>query len=169
MHKIKRHQAYLVIIITFFIQVFLSNFLGTSPFKPNLLIIITAFFALFTDKRLGLEVGFLSGLLLDIFSIRFFGLNTILFSLGGYLIGKYNNKFYREGPLTHIILTFAISFFIFSSNFLFVNLRSLSTPQSPLNLIFNTSVFIPSLLNSFLAIWIYAFFLRVFRMSENNL
>lgn len=170
MYKIKRHLAYLVILLAFFIQVLLSNFLGPSIIKPNLMIIITIFFALFTDRKFGLEAGFASGILLDIFSIRFFGLNTILFACGGYLIGRYNNKFYRDSVITHIILTFIVSFSILFLYFLFVNLRSPSMPALlSLNMIFSGSLLIPSLLNSFLGIWVYAFLTRVFQLSENTL
>ena len=170
MHKIKRHNAYPLILLAFFLQILLSNFLGFSIFKPNLMIIITTFFALFTDRRFGFEVGLVSGILLDIFSIRFFGLNAILFAFGGYLIGKYNNKFYRESIITHIILTFIMSFFILSLYFLFVNLGSPSiSPGLGLNIIFSASLIISSLLNSFFGIWVYAFLSRIFRLSESML
>lgn len=167
MHDIKRYHAYLLIIITFFIQVFLGNFLGSSLLKPNLMIVITVFFALFTDRKFGFETGAVSGFLLDIFSVRFFGLNTILFALGGYLVGKYNNKFYRDSVITHAILTFAVSYFIFFSYFLFVNFCSSHAPLPTwLNFVFSPSIFIPSFLNSFLAIWVYAFLARIFQLSE---
>lgn len=170
MREIKRPPAYLAVFFTFLIQVFISNFLGTSAIKPNLMIIMTAYFALFTDRKFGLEIGLLSGILLDIFSIRFFGLNAILFALGGYLIGKYNNKFYRGSIITHIIFTFTLSVFILSLYFLFVNQRILSpSPRIGLNAVFSTPLFITSLLNSFLGIWIYAFLSRVFRLSEGTL
>lgn len=170
MRDIKRYQAYTLIIITFLIQILLGNFLGSSLFKPNLMIVITAFFALFTDRKFGFEIGAVSGFLLDVFSVRFFGLNTILFALGGYLVGKYNNKFYRESIITHVILTFAASYFIFFAYFLFVNFRSSHAPLPPwLNFIFSPSIFIPSLLNSLLAIWVYAFLARILRLGEGGL
>ena len=168
MYKVKRYQAYSLILITFFIQISLSKFFVASHIKPNLMIIITVFFALFTDRKFGFETGLVSGLLLDIFSVRFFGLNAILFALGGYLVGRYNNKFYKESIITHAVLTFAISFFIFSTYFLFVSIRSLSRePYLGLNFIFNPSILIPSLLNSFLCIWIYAFLARILRLGED--
>ena len=168
MHKTKRLHMYLSILLTFFIQVSLSSFFGSSLIKPNLMIVITVFFALFTDKKFGFEAGLLSGILLDIFSIRFFGLNSVLLALGGYLIGRYNTKVYRESVITHIILTFAISFFILSLYFLFVTLHSPSMPRRlGLNIIFNTSVLGSSLFNSFLGIWVYAFLSTVFRLSGN--
>jgi len=170
MHKIRRSAAYLSICLTFFIQIFLSGLLDFTLIKPNLMIIMTTFFALFTDKKFGFEIGLFSGLLLDFFSIRFFGLNAILFAIGGYIAGKYNNKFYKESIITHIILTFLMSYYILSSYFLFVNLRSISAPSSiRLNVFFNPTLLFVSLFNSFIGIWVYAFLLRVFRLSERLL
>ena len=168
MYKIKRNHAYLVILLVFFIQLLLSNFLGFSIIKPNLMIITVTFFAIFTDRKFGFEAGFLSGMLLDIFSIRFFGLNAVLLAFGGYLTGKYNNKFYKDSIITHVILTFVISFFVLSLYFLFLNLRNLSIlPLPGLNDIFGPPIIISSLLNSFLGIWMYAFFIRVFQLSKS--
>lgn len=169
MRKIKHNHAYLAILLVFFIQVLLSNFLAFGLLRPNLMIIITFFFAFFTDEKFGFKIGLLSGILLDIFSIRFLGLNTFLFSFSGYIIGRYNNKFYKDSVITHIILTFMISFFILSVYFLFVNLRNPSMPRIGLNIIFSPPILILSLLNSFLGIWIYAFLLRIFRLSESTL
>ena len=170
MRRIKRLHAYPVIFLAFIIQILLSNLLGVAAIKPNLMIIITAFFALFTDRNFGFEVGLLSGMLLDIVSIRFFGINTILFAFGGYLIGRYNTKFYKDSIITHIIITFATSFFILSAYLFFVSLRNpAGSSLLDLSIIFNSSILISSLINSFLAIWIYAFFTNVFRLSESSL
>lgn len=157
-------------IVAFLLQVLLSNFWSYSAIKPNLMIIITAFFALFTDRRFGFEMGLSSGILLDLFSIRFFGLNAILYALGGYLVGRYNNKFYRNSIITHIILTFVVSFFILLSYFLFVNLHYSSTlSRIGGNIFFSPTVIVSSLLNSFLGVWVYAFLVRIFRLSEDTL
>ena len=170
MRKIRRRLAYPVILLAFFAQILVSNFLGSSSAKPNFMIVATAFFAIFTDRRFGFEAGLVSGLLLDIFSVRFFGLNAVLFALGGYIIGRYNAKFYRDSVITHSILTFALSLFILSLYFLFVNLYSPSAPQrSGLSAVFSAPLFIPSLLNSFLGIWAYAFLSRVFQLGESAL
>ncbi len=170
MHRIKRRPAYILILLAFFIQILLGNFFGSSAMKPNIMIIITTFFALFTNEKFGCEAGAVSGMLLDIFSIRLFGLNTLLFALGGYIVGRYNTKFYRDSIITHLIITFAMSLFILSSLLLFLNLRnSFSLPRLGPNMIFTPSILASSLLNAFLGIWIYAFLCRIFRLSECEL
>jgi len=170
MYRINRKQAYLVIALAFLLQISLSNFLHFSHIKPNLMLIVTVFFALSTNERFGAETGFFSGLLLDIFSIRSFGLNAVLFAAGGYLIGKSNNKFYRDSVITHVILTFTASFFVLSGYFAFINARTPSVPNGiTLKSLLDSSILSVSLLNAFLGIWIYAFLIRVLGISEIEL
>ncbi len=167
MHRIDRRHAYPVIILTFLLQLLISNFLTSASLKPNLMLIITVFFALFSNARFGAETGFLSGLLLDIFSIRLFGLNAILYAAGGYIIGKNNNKFYKDSAMTHIILTFGVSFFILWTYFAVVSVRN-----SPLSFgtgmksVFSPSILSVSAINAFLGIWVYAFLIKVLGISE---
>ena len=171
MYSIKRRAAYLAIFFAFAMQMMLSNFHIPQSVRPNLMIIMVVFFALFTDKRFAFETGLVSGFLLDIFSIRFFGLNAVLFACCGYVIGKYNGKFYRESVITHIIITFAVSFLILSLYYFAINLRPLSAaplPSGPPR-IFASSVFVVSLINAFLGVWIYAFLCRVLRVSEKTI
>jgi len=170
MRKIKPREIYPAILAVFFIQMALGCFFGFTSVRPNLMIIITTFFALFTDRRSGFASGAASGLLLDIFSIRTFGINTVLFAVTGYVVGRYNTKFYRASVITHVIITFAVSLSILSLYFLFVNLRA-SFGLSPIGAgrVFHTSVVASSLLNAFLGPWIYAFLCRLFGLSEHEL
>ena len=159
----------MLILLAFFVQMALGLFLRPGAVKPNLMIIVTIFLALFTDERFGAKAGALSGMLLDIFSIRFFGLNTILFAFGGYLVGKYNSKFYKNSIITHFIVTFAASLAILLPGFLIVNLSDPPESQRLLNLILSPAVLAASLLNSFLSILLYAFLSRMFGLCEREL
>ncbi|MBL7070674.1 MAG: rod shape-determining protein MreD [Candidatus Omnitrophica bacterium] len=170
MHRVKRGQAYTVILLGFFLQLVISDLLRSGTVKPNILIIVTAFFALFSSGKFGAETGFFCGLLLDIFSIRLFGLNAMLFAAGGYIIGKSNTKFYRDSMITHFILTFTLSFIVLSAYFIIVSARGPSVSHwAGSRLLFNSPVVLISLLNSFLAIWIFAFLTRVLGLSETAL
>ena len=170
MHKIKRFPAYIAILSAFFIQILLGDIFSSGALRPNIMIIITIFFALFTNKKFGCETGAVSGMLLDIFSVRFFGLNTILFAFCGFIVGKYRTKFYRDSVITHFIITFIVSFFILSFYILFAKLAALSGLSAlGFNIIFHPSIFISSLLNSFLGVCVYAFLYRFFKLNECEL
>ena len=168
MHKIRISHAYLLILFTFFLQLPLTDFLNAGAARPNFMIIVTIFLALFTNEKFGLKTGLVSGLLLDIFTLRLFGLHTMLFAFSGYIIGKYNNKFYRESFVTHIIITFFTSAFILSSYLLFTVLQNRPL-LSHLNLyaIFGSGVMLSSLYNSLLGVLVYAFLCKIFHLSES--
>ena len=159
-----------MIMLAFFAQVFLSDFLKVGGIRPNLMIMMTVFFALFTDERFGLEVGFVCGMILDIFSLRLFGLNTILFSFAGYFIGRFNSKIYRESIITHAIMIFAASFFILSLYRLFIGIQNkYLVSYLSFGFIFSPVVFLSAAYNSFLGVFVYTLLNRILRLGETSI
>lgn len=169
MYKINRLRDYGMILLAFFAQVFLSDLLRLGSVKPNFMIVMTVFFALFTNERFGLEAGFVCGTILDIFAMRLFGLNIILFSSAGYLIGKFNGKIYRESIITHAIMIFAASFFILSLYRLFIGIQNKFTlPYLSFGFLFSPVVFLSAAYNSFLGIFVYTFLNRILKLGETS-
>ncbi|MBU4376972.1 MAG: rod shape-determining protein MreD [Candidatus Omnitrophica bacterium] len=170
MYKINRLRDYSLILLAFFLQVSLANSLSLFGAKPSFPIILAVFFALFTDERYGFETAFFAGILLDIFSLRLFGLNTILFSIVGYFIGRFNTKIYRESMATHAILIFLSTIFILSAYrfFLCLENRFLLSNLS-FSFVFSPSTFLSAIYNSFLGILIYTFLSRVFNLGETSI
>ncbi|MDP3790130.1 MAG: rod shape-determining protein MreD [Candidatus Omnitrophota bacterium] len=170
MYKINRLRDYSMIMLAFFAQVFLSDFMSVAGAKPSFLIIMTVFFALFTDERFGFEAGFVCGMILDIFSLRLFGLNTILFSFAGYFIGRFNRKIYRESIITHAIMIFVTSFFILSLCRLFIGIQNkyLASYLS-LGFVFSPVVFLSAAYNSFLGVFVYTLLNRILRLGETSI
>lgn len=169
MYKINRLRDYSLILLAFFLQISIAGSLSLSGAKPSFPILFTVFFALFTDERYGLETAFLSGILLDIFSVHLFGLNAVLFSATGYFIGKFNTKIYRESIATHAILIFLATAFILSAYrfFLCFENRFLLSELS-FGFVFSPSVFSSAIYNSFLGILLYTFLCRVFKLGETS-
>jgi len=170
MYKINRLRDYSMILLAFFAQVFLSDFLKVGGAKPNFMIIMTVFFALFTDEWFGLEVGFVCGMILDIFSLRLFGLNTILFSFTGYFIGRFNSKIYRESIITHAIMIFVASFFILSLYRLFIGIQNkYLVSYLSFGFLFSPVVFLSAAYNSFLGVFVYTLLNRILRLGETSI
>lgn len=169
MYKINRLRDYGLILLAFLLQVFLADFIKLGGARPNFMIIIAVFFALFTDERFGLETGFICGMILDIFTLRLFGLNAILFSLSGYLIGKFNNKIYRESIITHAVVVFLASFFILSLYRLFLGIENkLLLSRLSLNFAFSPVVFLAAIYNSFFGMVTYTFLCRILKLGETS-
>ncbi len=170
MYKINRPRDYGLILLAFFLQTVFAGSLSLFGAKPSFPIMMAVFFALFTNERYGLETAFFSGILLDIFSVCLFGLNTVLFSIAGYLIGRFNTKIYRESVVTHVILIFSATVFILSAYRLFLSLenRVLLSGLS-LGFIFSPSVFLSAIYNSFLGALIYTFLRGAFKLGETSI
>lgn len=67
--------------------------------KPDLLLLIVVFMGFIKGKRQGLAFGFAYGLLEDLMVGRFIGLNALVKSAIGYLVGLTEGKIYKENLL----------------------------------------------------------------------
>ena len=169
MYKINRLRDYGLILLAFFMQVFVADLLKLGAAKPNFMIIITVFFALFTDERFGFETGFICGIILDIFTLNLFGLNTILFSLSGYLIGRFNSKIYRESMVTYAITVFAASLFILSVYRLFIGIENkFLLSRLSFGFVLNPVVFLAALYTAFFGTLIHTFLCRILKLGETS-
>ena len=62
----------------------------------NLMLLSTVSFAFLRGRRLGVLMGFLSGMLLDLVSGTFFGMNIFSQMVIGYLCGAFSNHVFKE-------------------------------------------------------------------------
>ena len=70
----KRKVAEIILILLFYlIQVTFGNAIGIGGITPNLLIILPVLFGFFKGRNEGMLVGFLSGVMYDLFFSSLFG------------------------------------------------------------------------------------------------
>ena len=108
-NKIKRHVLYVILIVAFLIQFLFLDHIKIAGAKPDLLVLLTVFFAIFFGPGIGAEAGLLSGLFKDIYSLDIFGVNSILLSLMGLIMGVLSPKLFKESKLTQGLLVFSSS------------------------------------------------------------
>lgn len=96
MRKNDRAACYAVIFILFFLETTVFNMFEVWGVRPGLMLAATIFFAFNFGPVGGLEVGFASGVLKDIFSTTAFGVNAFSFLLVGFLSGFLKNKLFKE-------------------------------------------------------------------------
>lgn len=94
----------LLIIIFFVLQSTLFHALSFGRIVPNLMIILTATYGFMRGKRSGLIVGFLCGLLIDIFFGEVIGFYSLLYMYIGYGNGYFKRLFYKEDIKLPLIL-----------------------------------------------------------------
>lgn len=86
----------LVIFLCFLLQSTVFKTLSIGSISPNLMVIVTSSFGFMRGKKEGLWVGFLCGLLEDIFYGRLMGMHAMIYMYIGYANGYFNHIFYGE-------------------------------------------------------------------------
>ena len=93
----RRYITYFLIIgICFLLQTTVFQALAFANITPNLMVIVVSAIGFMRGRKEGLWVGFLSGLLIDIFFGFYLGVYALIYMYIGYLNGKFNRIFYPE-------------------------------------------------------------------------
>jgi len=108
----------LTILIALILQITLLDLLAIGWIRPNLLLIVTVFYAIQGDSWRGFKIGLLSGILADLFSAGTMGVNTIALGLCGYLAGYFARMVYKESVFTQVAMCIACGFVYFLVQFL---------------------------------------------------
>ena len=83
----RRVITVLIIVVCFLLECPVFQKIAFASITPNLLIVITSAFGFMRGKKEGMFVGFLSGLLVDIFFSELIGFYALVFMLIGYVNG----------------------------------------------------------------------------------
>lgn len=86
----------LVILFSFILQTTVFQTLSFGGISPNLLIIVTASYGFMFGKKYGMVVGFICGLLMDIFYGSVLGFYALIYLYIGAGNGIFNNIFYQD-------------------------------------------------------------------------
>ena len=101
----------IVIIFIFVCFILQSSVFGNLAFNgiiPNLLIILTSSFGFMRGEEEGMIIGFICGLLCDVFFGSILGFYALIYMYIGFLNGKFSMIFYPEDiklPLALIIIS----------------------------------------------------------------
>lgn len=101
---LRKVTVVLMVILAFVLQGSVLSRIPLGGIVPNLLIIITSSVGFMRGKTEGLAVGFMSGLILDIFFGNILGFYALTYMVIGYLNGFFLSIFYREDIKLPIIL-----------------------------------------------------------------
>lgn len=107
--------AALIILICFILQSTVFRALDFGGIVPNLMIILTSAFGFMRGEKTGTIIGFVCGLLSDIFFGEVLGFYALILMYIGYLNGKFSRIFYPEDiklPAALIIISDFIYGFI---------------------------------------------------------
>ena len=84
------------IICAFLLQSTIFGKLSFAGIRPNLLLILVSSFGFMRGRRSGMAVGFLCGLLMDVFWGGLLGFYTLIMTLIGYMNGSFQRLYYED-------------------------------------------------------------------------
>ncbi len=87
---------------------------------PNTALILVISFAIYGGKNEGAVIGFFAGILQDIVFGHTIGLNALIFTVIGYLIGLMDQKIFKDNLLVPFILTALTTVFYEMVNLLLI-------------------------------------------------
>ncbi len=93
---LRKFTVFILILLCFILQSTVFRSLAFAGIVPNLMIILTSSFGFMRGENEGLIIGFLCGLLNDIFFGDILGFYALILMYIGYLNGKFNRIFYPE-------------------------------------------------------------------------
>ncbi|HOO27377.1 MAG TPA: rod shape-determining protein MreD [Lachnospiraceae bacterium] len=96
--------VFFMIIIGYLLQCTFFQNISLGGIVPNILIIITSSFGFMRGKKEGMIIGFLAGLILDIFFGDILGFYSLIYMYIGYLNGFFRRIFYPEDIKLPMIL-----------------------------------------------------------------
>lgn len=98
----------LIVIVAILLQATVFNFLQVAGVKPDLVLMLVVFNGFLRGSREGAFLGFLAGLILDIFTGGYIGMNALSLMLVGYLVGLAEARFYKESVIIISLVTFMV-------------------------------------------------------------
>jgi len=158
---------YLVLIVIFFLQVTVLDLIKISNTKPDLSSLFVIFIAVFFGWETGLEAGFVSGFLKDLYSVDLFGINAAALALTGAAAGLVSPKFFRESRKTQFFIVFVFTLLYFFIHY-FVSSAIYNTSYISVSE-YTFCSFVPiSLYTALISYFIFPFLIDKFGLKENT-
>jgi rod shape-determining protein MreD len=166
-NKINSFSALLLVLAGFVLQLTLLDHIRISGAKPDIMLSLVVFFALFLGPYAGLQAGLISGLLKDIFSAGIFGAHTLTLALTGLVVGALSAKLFKESRLTQVSLVFVSAVLSMTGLYLISSVTSdimhVNIYEYLLGLIIPTAFY-----TSFVSALIYPLLIGRYRLKEDR-
>lgn len=92
----RKVMTFLVILMCFLIQSTILEIFELGLIRPNLLLVVVTAFGFMRGKKTGIWVGFVCGLLADVFWGDLLGFYTLIYVIIGYINGSFRRLFYDD-------------------------------------------------------------------------
>lgn len=147
-----RFATYIItLIVGFILQSTFFEAITILDIKPNAILIIIISVALLRGELEGAVVGFLGGLLLDIYA-PYIGINAFIGMITGYIVGILTAGLYKENPFVPVTTVFIATLFY---DFVFYALGAFMQGYTDFSYFFNTIILREMVYNALITLFIY--------------
>ncbi|MDD2540270.1 MAG: rod shape-determining protein MreD [Desulfuromonadaceae bacterium] len=143
-----------LVLASLVIQVSLLPVFIRPPFKPDLLLVIMVFLALRESFEVGAPLAWLLGLLNDVFSGLYLGLNAATFLISFFVIKSVSDRLYADSAILFVLTVAGVTLAGFTVNLLLV---VMFTDSSGIAYSMFSDIFPRLLVNAFIASLVAAF------------
>ncbi|MFZ2948791.1 MAG: rod shape-determining protein MreD [Desulfuromonadaceae bacterium] len=143
-----------LVLTSIVIQVSLLPVFLLPPFKPDLLLIIMVFIALRSSSDAGAPLAWTLGMLDDVCSGLYFGLNAATFLISFFVIKSVSDRLYADSAILFVLTVTGVTLAVFSLN-LFLTVMFTSSPGIAYSML--SGLFPHLLVNAFIASIVSAF------------
>ena len=154
-----------VFLLIYFLQVNIFSTFTIAGVRPNLFVIYVLFIGLFANQFLGISLGVVFGIILDLLYGKTIGISAVMLCIIGYLGSYFDKNFSKENKLT-IIFMVAGSTLIYELGTYFLN--SIILEFSREYLYFIKIVVLEILYNVLLSIILYPLIQKVGYVIDRN-
>jgi len=126
MNKLNMLLFAVAVVLSVVLQAVVLPLLLDLPFRPDLLLVITVFVALRFSFEAGTPLAWSLGLLKDVFSGVYLGMNAFSFLITFLLIKSVAGRLYAESGFLFVVTVVAASFVSVGCNFLLLLLFNLT-------------------------------------------
>lgn len=129
-----------IILICFLFQQTFFQALSLGGIVPNILLIICSCYGFVAGKREAMYIGFVSGMLVDIFYGSILGVNAIIYMIIGYSNGYYKGGFFPDdikmpmlliavSDMAYSVMFYVVNFMLRGRNMVFGYLKEVAIPE----------------------------------------
>lgn len=118
MNKLSMLLLALAVVVAVVLQAAVLPVFLDSPFRPDLLLVITVFVALRGSFQSGTPLAWTLGLFKDVFSGLYLGLNAFTFLIIFLVIKSVSDRLYAESSFLFVVTVMAATFVCITGNFL---------------------------------------------------
>ena len=122
MHPFANKRLILVLLLLFWIEISILPFCSIRNIRPDLIFIFIAFYTFHVDWKRLIPLAFVLGIIRDLMTNSFFGLETASFIGGALLLQFFADQFYRDKRWIQAVGLFSFSWctLLLYSIFMFV-------------------------------------------------